>query len=244
MSSTWVLKAHLIDHGPQFGAGPFTTASVDTTGSDILIVITTYDWDQNTPALSDSNVNTWHQLTQYGSDGSNTARHVNIWYAIAPTVGSGHTFTFDTAGHSPFGTVNVLGFSGAHQTSPFDVENGATSGATTQTTLQPGNVTPSQPNSLIVTVLATKNGAATWAINSGLAIEDTLDGIAFTNSAAASAFIVQNGPAVVNPLWTTTDSDLQTAAIAVFKPPTAVPVSLRRGRLRRVVDVSSPGTFF
>jgi len=132
-----------------------------------------------------------------------------LFYVSVPTVGSGHTFT----AASLVGNLQVEAWSGAASSSPFDVQN-ATVG--TATTVQPGSITPSQNNSLIVTGVGAQN-TQTFSINSSFTISDQWGGSG-NAVPGAMAYFVQSTAAAINPTWTETGSGVMTATIAAFKP--------------------------
>lgn len=190
------------------GGDSGTTGSVDTTGATLLVVIASaYNGD---PTITDSKGNTWNSLTSYAG----TVR-VKIYYASNPTVGTGHTFSWSGGTYT---AIRALAYSGVATTSPYDVENGATSGGAT--TLSTGSVTPSQNDSLIVAGWSAGSAAASnLSINASLAIRGTVrygDGGSYFGLAGAD--YVQGTAAAINPAWSWTGSDYCAANIAVFKP--------------------------
>src|SRR5216684_1966690 len=116
-----------------------TTTAIDTTGAN-LIVLLTVDNANHTP--TDSKSNTWTGLTVKAVNTVNT----RLWYSLGPTVGSGHTFTL--TGVSSLPCIAAAAYSGAKTSSAFDVENGSNPGS--GTSIQPGNVTPSQDGELVI----------------------------------------------------------------------------------------------
>src|SRR6185312_15490871 len=106
----------------------------------------------------------------------------------------------------------------------FDVQNGLAQ-APGASTIQTGSVTPDQDDSLLVT--AAVCGQATGdpvSINSGFSTSDLLNHVHLFNMGLGMAYLAQGTAAAVNPTWGGTD--LQAAAIAVFKiatPPPAPP---------------------
>src|SRR5262249_1127355 len=86
-----------------------TTSSVDITGATLIVITTAYDGTPTGCTVSDSKSNTWTGLTTYtgGLDA------LKIYYAVNPTVGTGHTFTCSGS----FPTCGVSLYSGTLTTS-------------------------------------------------------------------------------------------------------------------------------
>lgn len=188
----------------------FTTTSINTTGCNFLVASVGYF---STIALTDSKGNSWTPLTAFTNGGGNNS--VRIFYVANPVVGTGHTFTL--TGASSFGAIAVQGFSGVN-TVPFDQQNGATQSISANT--QPGSVSPTQDNELIVTAYS-QSLAGTMTINSGFTITDQTQIGSGAHFGSALAYII-NGAGTsgvgVNPTWTNgTGVDQSAASIATFK---------------------------
>lgn len=202
-------------------------ASVGTASSPIQVTIDSTGANFIAVHVSQYNGVTIGTLTENKGNGAPTgltaktassAPYSRIYYWAVPTVGSGHTFTFDTGG-LVLGEIAVQAWSGANA-SPFDVENGATSDTLgTASFLQTGSVNPSQNNSLIITGFSANPGTSI-SINGGYTITANVDGVGGVNIAGAMAYLVQGTAAATNPTWTIGGggpTDLA-ATIAVFKP--------------------------
>jgi hypothetical protein len=184
-----------------------TTTAIDTTGANLIVISVATFVAFITPTLSDSKSNTWTALTGQNS----TNEKVQLYYCVAPTVGSGHTFTW--SGTSTYPVVSVMAFSGSHAT-PFDAESGTFSAGATS--LAPGSLTPSVANCLVIT-----------GINYGTGTAPSVGGgfTALTTDTSAGNFIsggigrlIQTTAAAANPTWSWTGSSESAAALAVFKP--------------------------
>lgn len=191
---SWATIA-LVNNVSGSGANTFTSSGVDTSGSNLLVVVVSGNAAAGT--LSDSNSNTWSPLTAH-SDGAN---QVQISYAKNATVGTGHTFTM--TGSSIFTSICVLAFSGADTTAPFDQENGTQGGGFDNTNFLPGSITPGSNNEVVVSGVSFNN-TQTMSVNSGLAITDQVNFTGGTNYGCAGAYIVQGTAAAINPQWTMT----------------------------------------
>jgi hypothetical protein len=200
--------------GVSSGGSGFTTSSVDTTGATLLVASVNHFNGVNDAVVSDSNGNTWVGLTAQVSP-TNNAR-TRLFYVVNPTVGAGHTFTLSP--DVTFGTLQVAAFSGVATTSPFDAENG--SSADTATSIQPGSVTPSEANCLVITSECLRDNSLTGdtvSINGGFTITNQNPGVGSNYLQGALAYLIQTSAAAANPTWSWTTSDSVAAAIAVFK---------------------------
>lgn len=195
------------------GANGNTTAAVDTTGANLIVLVVTDFAAGPGVTLSDSKGNTWTGLTAQ-TNSSNNGR-VRIYYCFAPTVGSGHTFT--VSGTGTFSAVGGAFFSGA-VTSPFDQQNGAQNSNTGSTTLQPGSITPTEDNELVI-VATNFNENGSVSIDGGFTEATELAPAGATNFGTMLAYLPQTTATAVNPTLTYTyvTGFYSAAAIASFK---------------------------
>jgi hypothetical protein len=190
------------------GGNGVTTTAIDTTGADLIVVSGAFF---GTPTLTDSEGNTWTALTvQNGSAGEQS----QLFYCANPTTDAAHTFTL--TGASTFPTIGVVAVSGA-ASSPFDDENGLSIG-TSDTSIQPGSITPSEDGCLVVTSLTTAGGA-NHTIN-GTYTASVVDNLASNHYGGGIGWNIQSTAAATNPTWSWTNSVGRTSAIASFLPDT------------------------
>lgn len=170
-----------------------------------------------TVTFNDSMSNTWVPLTQQNPGGVGNQSTSRIYYVVNPIVGSGHTVTATATGY--VGGGYFLAFSGADISSPFDQENGVADFANA-TSKQPGSVTPTTDNQLVITGLCTIKDAGgssgTYSIDSGFAIIDQ-DAATAGLEGGACAYLIQTSAGAVNPTWSWTDASAVGATIATFK---------------------------
>lgn len=200
------------------GTNSATTIGIDTTAADLIVISATAD---NTicPTPTDSQNNTWTQLTSTTYPGGSYACN-RMWYKISPATNSSHTFTLSSTGNAP--RIQVMTFSGA--TGGFDVENGNTFNGTSFVT---GNVTPSQDNELVITSAGQgANGPGFASINSGFTLLST-------GGAYGMAYIIETTATAKNPTWTNTSFYFGATRIATFKQTTPIGRIIRFfGRMR------------
>lgn len=207
MTIALVSAAHILASG----LNTFTSGAINTTGCDFLVVAVIDYAVSPAAVLTDSKGNTWLGLTAYTAGGA--VGRVKLYYAVNPTVGSGHTFTL--TGTTIAATVIVQGFSGVALTSPFDTGKDSGSSATA-TSIQPGSLTPSENNTLVVTGMAYQD-TTVLTVNSGFTITDQITYTGGDHFGGGLAHLIQTIAAAVNPTWSWTNSVAASAAMAVFK---------------------------
>lgn len=186
----------------------FTSGAFNTTGAN-LIVLGLCAADVAIGTISDSKGNTWAPLTKYVD--AFTDRWFQFFYCEAPTVGSGHTFSVSGTGTHP--SITMSAWSGG-TTSSFDVESGAANGFATS--VQPGSVTPSAANELIITGFQTDD-SVTPSVDSGFTITDAPIQTGFGWSGQTMAYLIETTATAKNPTWSTPNNTRNIAAIAAFK---------------------------
>jgi hypothetical protein len=195
-----------------------TSDAIDTTGADLLILCASIYAGGSTSTPTDSKGNTWTPLTVQTNSGSSRNR---LFYAEAPIVGTGHTFTYNAANIFP--TFTVAAFSGTKQSGVFDVENGAFS-ASNITSFQTGSVTPGEDNELIVTgITVDGEGLDNASIDGGFTITDYAKAVSGLRVGGGLAYLIQSGAAAANPTWSWTTNQAPAATIATFKQAAAAP---------------------
>lgn len=202
----------LIDHGSVgLGVNGGTGLSLNTSGSNFILIAASF-FSSTALTASDNKGNAYTPLTRSTNTTYNPS--VQLFYCYSPSAGSGHTFTITCTGG--YVSIAVVTFSGV-AASPFDGENGNNAGITT--TIQPGSVTPSQPNALIITSVNMPNVTGTTrSIDSGYTKIESIegsDGVYYGNDLAYKA--ITDG-STQNPTWTTSGGVCPVAAtIAAFK---------------------------
>lgn len=185
-----------------------TTPAIDTTTADLLIGWGAWDTAAGALVFTDSKGNSWNKLISrvLTIEGS-------FWWCVPTSVGTGHTFTGTRTGSNPAICIEAWINAAA---SPFDQQNGNTSGV--GTTLTTGSVTPTQNDELIVAGIAIRSGSTSISsIDSSFTIRGNVAPTG-TSDGAAIATLVQVSIVLVNPTWTVAGSgSVKAAAIATFK---------------------------
>lgn len=199
----------LIANASASGLSPaITTGAINTTGANLLVMGVAYYTGSAIPTVSDSKGNTWTALTSRGSSDAGA----KIFYCVPSSVGAGHTFSVTAGLAIAFG---VHAWSGANAT-PFDVQNGATSNATTS--LQTGSVTPSANNSLLVTIGVPGGTSTSYSIDSGFTTTFNQNVASGTSEGAIMSYLTQGTASAINPTISWSGGSVTAAAaIAVFK---------------------------
>lgn len=147
-----------------------TTAGIDMSGADTLIVIRSWRYDLKTSlTLSDSQGNTWNDLTLRHS----TYDGCQISYAKNASVSASQTFTLDGGVTACYPSIWVAGYSGLDLTTPFSgSENGAGNDSILGTTGIPtGSITPASGELVIAGATLGYNDTGTTTIDSGFTFE-------------------------------------------------------------------------
>lgn len=183
-----------------------------STASASLIVLSVSTDQSVSFSVSDNLSNTWILVASHNDGVVNNGKGA-MYYCSPCNTGLNHIF----ATSSLFSTMAITAWGDAASSAPFDVQ---TSNGNSSTTIQPGPVTPSTNNSLVVSSLeVTASGNGTSAsINSGFTISDQVPFTSGHNYGGATAYLVQGAAAAVNPTWTVTGGSLAlSSVIAVFK---------------------------
>lgn len=204
----FTLVSHL-EYSPN--GGGLTTGTLNCTGANLIVIfLGTYkDWYAS--SFTDSNGNTYSSGTKY----SGTAQAGQFWYCRNPT-GNLSALTFTPTGVS--GNINlysyygIMTFSGG-STSTFDQEAGQMQSAAP---MQPGSITPTQNNSLVVTGIFCYFGGSSPTCNSGV----TYYGVAASGNIGmgGSGWLAQGSAAAINPTWVGNNGGENAVIIASFKP--------------------------
>lgn len=209
------------------GGANCTTSAINCTGASLITA--GISLGSNPGGVTDSSGNTY-------TDGVSTGGAVrnSIWYVISPVVTSSMTFTSNASGNYP--TLNVACWS-AGTTPIVDQHNSANTSSPTST-FQPGSVTPTVNNELIISSIAYDISDVS-SIDSSFTITNHS---AYSNSnsyGGAMAYLVQSTAASVNPTWTMTSNNDINATILSFKTTSGSTPTLVQGPFSTPNDVQS-----
>ncbi len=195
------------------GVNGGTSGDITTTGVSLLVVGVGYYDGINELTLDDEHdgcsfpCNTWTPLTKAG----NSNRPAKIFYAVNPSVGTGHHFRI--SGTTTFSSGCVLPINHAKTSSPYDAQESGAGG--NGLSLSPGALTPSENGEILITVLGTDEGTtSSITIDSGFTKACTIGQVGGGALGSSLAYIIQTTATSKNPSWLTT----QTAYGAVMAP--------------------------
>jgi hypothetical protein len=208
-----------------------TTGAIDTTGANLIVIIVA-DYNAEAPSVvTDSKSNNYTAL----STSTGQFSQVLIHYLYNPTVGSGHTFTATRTGGFP--AIKAYAFSGS-VASPFDVGGGDGVASPGPTTVQPGPVTPSEDNELLVTGWGWSQVSDTPTIDGGFSSPTSVNNNPGVHFALSAAYLIQTTATLSDPTWTISSSAEGATRIATFKagaggepPPVTLPWQPRHTNL-------------
>lgn len=175
--------------------GSLTSGTLNCTGANLIVVfVGTYkDWYAS--AFTDSNLNIYTAGTRYA--GSTQAGQ--YWYCVNPA-GTLSALTFTATGIDPnikfYTLYGIQAFSGG-ATATIDQQSGAQDNTDP---LQPGSITPSANNCLVVSGIFNYNAGASPTCNSSF----TYYGVAKSSNIGmgGAGWLVQGSASAVNPTWT------------------------------------------
>ena len=192
-----------------------TTAAIDATGATAFLGCVIERTPQSV-VLTDSEGSTWNSLTSQSDDGND---HVTtIYWSNPSSVSATHTFTAtssDWVGH-----LYMTAWSGVI-VNPFDQQNGVVQ--TASSTVQPGSITPTNPNQIVLT--CSTNDNTTNSIDGGftLLLTDPLG----TSYGGALSYLIQTTAAAANPTTTFSGLTTSTAVIGSFKTESSGPAGIK-----------------
>lgn len=188
-----------------------SVASASFTSSGDLIIVNSASYEPlGAVTVTDNKGNTYTPLT--GVSVSGVAYNL-MHFCLNPVVGSGHVITLNcTNGAAPSGQFEV--WDSAAESSVLDGEDGASASSSA---VQPGPITPSVANCLVVTGLTFDVPVASIGIDSGFTKHDEEDHVAFQHFGTAMAYKVQTSATAEDPTWVTFTATTMISSIAVFK---------------------------
>ena len=194
----------------QPGTNGGTTASIDTTGCTGIFIHAAYG-PYTTATMSDSKSNTYSSAILIADDNGNRS---NIFYCANPTVGTGHTFTI--SGTAIYATLKVLACSGTNTSQTPQTSSVKGSGVT----IQPGSITPSENDMLVVTGLSSDVTFGTISPDSPFSSNyNAINDNGSTHKSNGSAREIQTTATARNPTWTysSTSGYYKCCTMATFK---------------------------
>lgn len=182
--SPWKLLAHTSNQG-----NGTVAMTVNTTGATLIVVLTAY-YGPAGFSISDNASNAW----TLGAHSDTTAGIVlRADYVANPVVGNGHLFNINATQAS----VMVLAYQGTGTTTADKTSVNSIAG--TVSSIQPGAITPSANDSVVVA--GCTSGHNINSIDSGFTIEENLPSVVGSFFALAGADLLKSGSSALNPIW-------------------------------------------
>jgi hypothetical protein len=178
--------------------------AMDTRGAN-LIICCVGSYASTSFTLTDSLGNTWTALTTYGG----SAATCKLFYCLSPLTGSAQTFKV-TGVFAP--TISIAAFSRS-SSSTFDVSNGSSGSGTS---INPGSITPSQDNEIIITGVVADN-TSNSSIDSGFTIAAQASGQVGISVGSMISYKFQTSASASNPTATNSGAITMAVSIAAFK---------------------------
>lgn len=188
------MAAALVAHSYFQSTGTGTLATgINTTGANLLVV--SVHCESSSFTISDTQSSSHNTYLQIGSTLGPSGYYNKIFYCLSPAyVGTSHTWTI--TGSSVYAFVAIQAFSGI---SALDQNSG--SSYTNLSSVQPGSITPTYTNELVITSIGFDGGPSSSAsINLGFTITDQ-----HTSTASAGggmAYLIASAASAINPVWT------------------------------------------
>ncbi len=192
----------------------FTSAALNTTGADFLVLTMANYKVANAETITDSLSNTWVALT---ARVTLFQGRIQIFYVANATVGAAQTFSTSEA--TAYGSLTVMAFTGV-ASSPLDQQNTNYSDAAGQTSLTTGSITPTQDGELIIVGYnhSTPGTAAPVIANASLVgLANAVSSVAGVNFAQGGGYGIQGTAGAINITLTLPSVLAPAAAIASFK---------------------------
>ncbi len=162
-------------------------------------------------AVTDNKGNTPYSALTLYNDGT---QNIQLFFFENLATGANHTFT--AARTSAFPAIVAAVFSGVKTASAFDLENGTALGSSALPQ-QPGAITPSENNELVIAALSFYNASATISVDSPFTMIGQVDFASGVNFGVGMAYVIQTTAALSNPTFSGTSNPLAVSCQASFK---------------------------
>ncbi len=203
--------AHIATTTAVYADDNATTGAIDTNTASLVVCLTAAHTSGSGGTVVDVGVsaNTWTAV-------ASTDINAQLWYSQLANKGASHQFRYSGTGN--YGTIVCAAFSGSHST-PFNNQQSDALQAS-GTTIQPGSLTPSVDDALVVT------GVGFYVPHGGMSVNGDYAANAAGNEQSGVgrggyiSWSIQTSAAATNPTWTSVNNNTMRATLAVFKPVT------------------------
>ena len=188
----------------------FTTASTDSTGSNLIIITINFGSSLvPTPLITDSPGNTYLLAINANQGTSPNIVGGAVYYCYLPTTSAVHTFNVPA-----FCNIGVICLAGS-LASPVDATNGVNSSLSLS--ISPGSITPTLDGEFIVFVISNYQSAATPPVLGGWTNIYRQRYIGASRFNGAAYYLIQTPAAPINPAVTVAPQLFQSGIIVSFK---------------------------
>ena len=189
-SINWVLLQNTCVGSTSAGT---VSATVNTTGAT-MIVVQGGDSGTSFVALSDTAANTF---TTIRTDTYPTIpTRLTAYYVTNPITSGSDVFTFTSSVGQP--SICVSAWTG-NGTYPVDVQSGAN--GSFSTSANPGSITPTGNNEMVLTSVVPKNDGSSPTVSAGFSVIGALASSPGNSVSMAMAYKIQATPSALNPTW-------------------------------------------
>jgi hypothetical protein len=192
--------AHTVSVSGQYtsGSSGVTTVGINTSTSNFLVAYVSR-LTGSTPTISDSNSNTWIQLT---SEDSGVVA-IDTYYVDPSSIVVSASQTFTIAGAGAFACGAVMAFSGV-KSSPFDKQDQGT--ATSGTAQVATGFSPTNNNSLVVAGVGLPGSFTVTSIDQSFVLDQNVGGSPGNAFGVGCAYLIQTTSTFSQPTFTLGDN--------------------------------------
>lgn len=200
--------------GAGIGASSVTTSlnPINSTGASLIVFHVSRNTESCT--ISDNKGNSF-TLIQSITSGTMVSE---IYYCIPPpgNTGANHYFIYQACvppGAMP--SIDVSIWSATNNSSPIDQQNSSSLSAATFG--QPGSITPTANNELVITAVNAGTSTAAPIISAGYSVSSSINFTAGRHVASGMAYYIQTLATATNPTWTYGSSTVSAQNIVSFR---------------------------
>lgn len=191
-------------------------ATISTVGDSLEVACTAGDQGQGSgQTVSDNRGNTWTRSNRVVIGGT----QIELWSALVTSANASTTITYS-------GNFHYIAVASFANTATSSVTDGSATGATAafSTSIQPGSITPSQANGLLISCVGGDPAAGSLSVNGGFTITDFKFN---SNVIGALGYLVQTTATAANPTWSGYASTSSMANMQAFKDNSGPSVSTK-----------------
>lgn len=180
---------------------------LSTVGDSLAVACVIGDQGQGTgKTVSDNRGNTWTRVATPITAGGT---HIELWYALVTNANVTTTVTYS----GNFSYIAVATFAGTATSSVTDGSPTGTS-ATFSTSVQPGSITPSQANGLLISCFGADLVGGTPVVNAPFAFTNSIN---TSSQQGGLSYVIQTSAIAANPTFSGYSTTTSMANMQAFK---------------------------